>query len=438
MKKIIIAIAVIVAAYIGMVVFIKSKTANAFEQEVEKLNQIPEINAKLVAKDDGLLTSKALIEISVNDPSTGESKSIVELQQKQSYGPFLLTDKGMQLGWYFFDTKLDWGDSLKAEMTQEELEKINLKELFDIHFISGFNGSISGAVMFKGFDYKDHEEAVAFSAGDISINTDINFKQVSGEASWPGMTISKNNEDGFSLSGVKFDFDQTLVTGDVLAGTAIYDGVATYTIDGISFREADHFFKLDNLAMEVKSSVDDQTFMNISMMIKNALLNLNGDKYTNAEFNMHFNHLDIATLQELGKTSQEMQQAALEGQDVSGYNMVLMNQMMGLLQTSPSIKIDNTKVTTMQGDMTAALDFDVDANKMDPNNPMAFMMAMKATFDAVAPAAYFEQRGMGEMIEQWLQANFVVKDNDQLKVNLVYADGMPLLNGQPMAGIPGM
>jgi uncharacterized protein YdgA (DUF945 family) len=219
-------------------------------------------------------------------------------------------------------------------------------------------------------------------------------------------------------------------------GTGIYEGTGYYGIDQVTFKEGMNFFQMDKIEITGSSSVNDETTLDVDMTTKIEALSVAGESFTNNRMTLEFKGLDIATLQEFAKLSQRMQDAMLAGQDVSAYNMQMMNLMTTMLTKGPSVHMSDTSVTTPQGDITAKLDFVVDGNKMDPNNPMAIMTAMSGQFDAEAPEEFFAIRGMAPMLEQWQQMNFIVRENGKVKVNATYQDGMPMINGQPMQGIP--
>lgn len=431
MRKLIIAIVVLAVAYLGTLFFVKSQSTDAFERQLAELDKLPQFNTEIVEKNEGLFSATAVANVFMH----GAPDVVFSIKQTQSYGPILLTEEGLKFGFYFMNTDLIPGDKIKQELPAE----IDVNDLFDIHFFSGFGGNVEGDVYFKGLDFADEQGQFSISPAEMHVDTDMTFEKMVGNGSWPGMTITHgDNGEGMSISGVKLDFNQNLVMGNWLDGSAIYEGEGTYIIDEVVFNGVGQFFKMENLSVKGVADVENETSINMAIEMSNATLSVAGEKYTDNRLNMYFNGLDMKLLQQIGEISQKMQAAAIEGQDVNAYNMQLMNAMLQLVQKGPSVQIKDTQIGTEDGLITADLNVNIDKEKMDPNNPMAMMLALNAVFDAEAPEAYFAKKGMQGMIDQWAQMNFLVKDNGKLKVNATMQNGMTLVNGQPMQGMPGM
>lgn len=430
MKKLVIGIVVLVLVYVGLLFFVKSSSKDVVANEVAQINNNPQVSATVESESSGLFSSTAVINVS----SSADATPIFKIKQTQSYGPILFTEEGVKLGWYFINADLIPSEQLKQEIPNN----IDADDLFDIHFISGFAGSVQGDVYFKGLNFSDNDAQVNISAGEMHLDTDVTFEHMVGNASWPGMTVTGKNDDGFTMNSVKLDFDQTLISGNLMEGTAIYVGEGTYTVGDVVFKQANNFFKMENLVVKGVADVENETSMNMAIEMKTDLVNVAGEKFTDSKLNMYFNGMDLDVLKKMGEISQDMQQAAMMGQDVNAYNMQLMNTMMQLAQKGPRIQMKDTQLITEDGVIKADMDIQVDQQKMDPNNPMAIMMALNAVFNAEAPEAFFAKKGMSPMIDQWAQMNFLVKEGDTLKVSATYSDGAALLNGQPMQGMPGM
>jgi uncharacterized protein YdgA (DUF945 family) len=271
----------------------------------------------------------------------------------------------------------------------------------------------------------------------MHLDTDYAFDHLVGSFNWPGMSVTEGETDeGMFINDVTMVFDQKRVAGELLDGSAIYEGAGTYNIGEMVVKVDNEFFKLEKLKVEGIADVVEQNAMNMAIKMSADRVNVAGEAYSDNRLNLHFNGLDIPLMQQIGEISQKMQTAALEGQDVNAYSMQLMNVFMQLIQKGPSIELKDTRIGTEQGPITAALKVTMDKDKLDPNNPMAMMLALDALFDAEAPEAYFAAKGMQGMIDQWAQMNFLVKDNGKLKINATMQNGMTLVNGQPMQGMP--
>lgn len=431
MKKLIIVIAVLAVAYLGTLFFVKSQSSDAFERQLAELDKLPQFNVVTVDRSSGLFSATSVADVTMH----GAPEVVFSIKQKQSYGPILFTDEGLKFGLYFMNTDLIPGEKIKQELPAD----LDVDDLFDIHFFSGFSGKVEGDVYFKGLDFTDNQAKFSISPAEMHVDTDMTFEKLVGNGSWPGMTVTQGeNGEGMSISGVKLDFNQSLVMGNWLDGSAIYEGEGTYAIDEMVFNAAGQFFKMEKLSVKGVADIENETAMNMSIEMRNDSLSVAGEKFSDNRINMYFNGLDMKLMQQIGEISQKMQSAAIEGQDVNAYNMQLMNVMMQLVQKGPSVEIKDIQVGTEDGPITAALNVNIDKEKMDPNNPMAIMLALHAVLDAEAPEAYFAKKGMQGMIDQWAQMNFLVKDNGKLKVNATMQNGMTLLNGQPMQGMPGM
>ncbi|NVJ59542.1 MAG: DUF945 family protein [Gammaproteobacteria bacterium] len=432
MKKLIIGVVVLIVAYIGVLFFVKSNSQGVFAQEISELNKLPGVSASLVDESGGLFSSSA--NIALKDEMSQET--IVTLNQSQSYGPILFTEEGLKIGWYFLNTELVFSDELKSEFPSD----IDVDNLFDIHFFSGFSGAIEGDVYFKGLAFSKDGGELNVSEGEMHVDTDMSFKEVVGGLNWPGITFKEGDENGLSISGVKMDFDQQLISGNMLAGTALYQGGGSYSVDSISYREDYNFMQIDDMKAKFDSALagEQKDALDASFEMSIASLNAMGEKYTDNAIKLYFKGLDLAVLEQFMEQTQKMQAAALEGMDVSAYQMQMMNTLMQLVQKGPSFQMKDTQIVTPDGAIKAQMDVVVDQSKVDASNPMSLMMATSAKFEAEGPEAFFNNKGLGPMIEQYSQINYVVKDNGTLRVNAAFENGQPLINGQPMQGMPGM
>ncbi|WP_144393108.1 DUF945 family protein [Pleionea sediminis] len=427
MKKLLIALGILIVVYLGAFIFIKSTSGDLMAQEIEQMKKY-QLSAEVVSEESGLFSSTAKMDVK----GAGQSEVLFSIEQTNSYGPILFTNDGIKFGLIHISADLLPSEEMKKDIP----EGVNAEDLFDINILTGFTGGVEGDIYFKGLDFADKDAQINMSPAEFHFVSDAGYQTVKGDASWPGLTVTAEGEDGMTVSGVNLTFDQTLVSGSFVDGTAIYSGAGAYTIDEVVFKDAQQFFKLAKMELGYKSDVQESgEAMDVSMSLKSDLVNVAGEKFTDSSLNIYFNNLDMASMKQLGEISGKMQESALKGENVQGYQMQLMNTMMQLAQNGPNIQVKDTQITTEDGLIKAMLDVNVDKNKVDPANPMSTMMAVDAILEASAPEAFFTKKGMAPMLDQWAQMNYVVKDNGTLKVEATFKNGMPLVNGQPMQGM---
>ncbi|NVJ50986.1 MAG: DUF945 family protein [Gammaproteobacteria bacterium] len=427
MKKLLIGVVVVVlaAAYFGALFTAKSIAQDVFNQEIAKINETSPFKAVIAEQNDGLFATNVTIDLFDGN----DQEAALHLQQKLSYGPVLFTEEGFKLGWYFLGTDILPGASVRSDLPPG----LNVDDLFDIYFFSGFSGAIEGDLYFKGIDFSDENGSIAVAKAELHVDTDVALKDLVVDANWPGFTFTDSRQR-MELQGVNLTVDQTLVTGEALAGTAIYSGEASYSVNKFEMEQGPMVMLMKDMMVKAITDVDpaDQNSMNLAIEMKAGEVSASGQSFKDNSINLYMNQLDIPVMQQLGEVSQKMQTAMATGMDASGYNQQLMGLMMKLVQKGPSMELKDTQIGTPEGAIKAEMKVVVDANKIDPKMPMSMMAAVDAKLDAEGPEAFFNKLGLAPMIDQYVQMNFVVKDNGTLRVNATFKDGMPMVNGQPM------
>lgn len=431
MKKLLIGVVILLVAYVGVLFVAKNNAATVFEDEVAKINSTFPVVAVVNEQRSGLLSKSATID--VRDQSSPDV--IFHLQQTLSYGPVMFTEEGVKFGWFFLSTDILPSDKLKTELPPE----INIDDLFDIYFMSGFSGSVEGDFYFKGFELAMEGNSINIAKAEMHVDTDLGFKQLDASGNWPGMSFN-DGRGNFKIDNMEFDSKQTLISGDLLAGTGLYEGYGVYKLGKVEMNKGPEAFLFEDMYMKAATALtgSDKQAMDISMEMKTGKVAVANETFTDATMNLYFKNLDLDTLQQISAVTQKMQAAVMEGLDTSGYNAELSALMMTLVQKGPSIELKDTQVVTTDGPIKAQLAVNVDKDKVDPQMPMAMIAAVDAKLNAEAPEAFFANRGLSPMVQQYEQMNFVVRDNGTLRVEATFQNGQPLVNGKPMQGMPGM
>ncbi|MEE4246223.1 MAG: DUF945 family protein, partial [Kangiellaceae bacterium] len=194
MKKLIVLILIAVAAYAAGVIVVKSSAQAAFAQEVAQINSVPQMSATIRSQQDGVFSGSAIIDIAM-EPG---NQKVMSLVQQQYYGPIMFTDSGVKLGWYYMNTDIIFDDEINKELREALGDKVDVEDLFDIYFLSGFSGQVQGEFAFKGLEFTEDKTSVNISPATIIVNTDVGFVHMDGEGSWPGMTVVADNNEGMT------------------------------------------------------------------------------------------------------------------------------------------------------------------------------------------------------------------------------------------------
>jgi len=103
-----------------------------------------------------------------------------------------------------------------------------------------------------------------------------------------------------------------------------------------------------------------------------------------------------------------------------------------LLTKDPQLKINNLGLTTDHGKITSQLNMKINPELFNLDNPQSIVAAIEADANGSGPEAFFNAQGLATMIDPLVQQKMLIREDGQLKFNITFVKGVPLINGNPM------
>jgi len=423
MKKLFIAIILIIIASLIAPKFIGSVVKTEHQAGIDKLSANPAITINSSSFTANWFSGKASTEMTILLHEDEIEDITIIIEENLSFGPVIFTDQGLQLALSYSQANINFKESLFDEEVATFINnKIHLSGL--LTFSKDIVSIIEIDEVSKEID--GNKVTSAKAVGNFTLE---NNNRVYGDFNWPGLTAT-TSEESFTIEGVKFSLDQTLIAGDYYQGNAISTGDFDFAIAAIKAQDSagNSVFSLDNLLINAVASVKDD-LMQISMNYSADKFASAGQQLEKANLAVVFNGLNIKVMQEVNTL---MTQLSADGEEMfSPHNMEKLAKLTAkLLADDPLLEITDFSVETLEGKIESAMQLSVDKDKFDTSNIMSIMAALKAKANGKAPMPFFTKLGLAPMIDMYVQQGFIIQNENELSFRVNFAQGQLNVNGQ--------
>lgn len=422
MKKLFIAIILIVGVALIAPKFIGNIVKDEYKSGLEKLNENTAIIINSTTFTQFWFGGKSVTEMTIllQDDEIDDITLIID--ENLSFGPVIFTDEGVKFALSHSQADINFKEMVVDE---EVREFINDK----IHFsgLLTFSRDLISTVVIdeasKEIDGNKIESAKAI--GNFTLEND---KRIFGNFSWAGLTATTNDES-FTLSKVKFSLDQTLISGDYYQGNAISSGDFDFSIASINSKDAmgNTVVSLDNFLVTAISMVTND-LMKISMNYSADKLVSANQQLEKANLAVVINGLNINVMQEINTLM-----SSLSGNDEQMFNPENMEKISALttklLADDPIVQIKDLSVETAEGKIESAMQVSVDKNIFDEKNIMSIMAALKANANGKAPMPFFAKLGLAPMVDMYVEQGLLIQKEQELSFKVNFSQGQLNVNG---------
>ncbi len=425
MKKILIIVVLLAAAFLVSPYFIGSSAEKQLKEMYAQMSAHPSYSLEVSEYNKGWFSSQAKIKLVIDGIPNAEIPEF-SLIQKLSHGPILMGNRGFAFG--ISDSTFSLNLPKEA---QTEIDKLNFlnEDTFNVDMRVYFNGAFDMSMMMKAFEFEEKDVKVSVNASEL-ISAATSSTHIESSGYWDGMTVTKNGTQVFSFGKMQLSATQELANGSsVFSPYALGDTEFELTIDNIKGQgdSPEQTFNASDLSLTFFSRMNGD-LADGGAVISAKSIEAMQMKFTDAVYDLALNNLNydiVVKMNELMSTPQ-----------AQANPMVAMAEVQGLLpeliKHNPILKINNIGVTTEQGKIETTATVQFDQQVYDPNNPMTMMVALDAKANGSAPEAFFMLLGMSEQVEPMVQQNFLVRENGKLKFNFSFNQGQALLNGNPI------
>lgn len=422
MKKIFIAIILIIVAGLIAPKFIGGVVKTEYKSAFDKLNENPAITINSSTFTQNWFNGKSVTEMTIILESQEIDDITIIVEENLSFGPVIFTDEGVKFALNYSEADINFKELVIDEEVSEFInDKLHLSSL-----LTYSKNVVAKIVIDEVSKEVDGNNVVSAKAiGNFMVE---NNKRFSGDFNWAGLTATTMDES-FTISEVKFSVDQTLIAGDFYQGNAISTGDFNFSITSINNQDATgkEVMTLNNLLISAVSTVTND-LMKINMNYHADKLVSAGQQLQNANLDIVFNGLNINVMQEVNALM-----TAISGEGEAMFkpeNMVKISALIEkLLADDPVIEIKDFSVQTPEGKIESAMQVSVDKKLFDGANMMSIMAAVQANANGKAPMPFFAKLGLAPMVDMYVEQGFIIKAEQELSFKVNFAQGQLQING---------
>lgn len=424
MKKVVIALGIVVGAALVLPKFVGSVVETEHQAMIEEMSGNETVSITSKSFEANWFGGNAVTEMTVHLQDANMPDVTFKVEEQLLFGPVIFADDGFHLALSHSTATINFKElGLDEEIVDFINDKITITGL--LTFSKDVVSRINVAEMTKDVDGNN----IVFHAasGELVI---ANKTHLTGDFQWGGMEVN-SSDTNIVVGPVSMDIDQEVIRGDYYSGDAISTGDANFLMSSLKVNDetGNEVVNVNNVLMTVVSSVNDD-LMKVNFVYHIDEINSMGQRFEHANLAFVFDNLDIDVMAELNTAFTELSSANAD--DIfSEQNIQKLSAIAAkLLEKNPIIKITDLSVETPEGKFVSDLQVSMDKDKFDAANFMTAMMALKADAKANAPEALFEKFGLTPMIDMYVEQGFLVRADENLSFDVSFSQGQLQLNGQ--------
>ncbi|TYK67111.1 YdgA family protein [Colwellia echini] len=435
MKKIVIAVGVIVAGLLVAPKFIGSIVEEEREKSVMELNKHDDVILTTNQYTSSWFGADVSSELTFNLEDDGLGEVTVLLEEKLTFGPIIIADQGLQfgLGYSTMTFKLLSVD-IDEDITQLLNEKIHLGALL------GFNKNVTAFISTDEVSIEEDGSSIV-SAPSSAQFTFIDNKEISGTFSWGGLEL-KEFGDHFVVGKVNMTTEQKVARGDYLQGTAILTGDANFKVSKMSMTSDNNtVFSLNDAELNSVVSLDSE-LLALDLKYHAKDITTSGQTFEQPNLEIVLDNIDINALQELNTAMENLPASNAVEYDIDQNNVddVQTEELMAaladvaqqILAQKPRLKVTDLSVETAEGKVESQFTFTLNEDLVDTNNlnSMALIMALEADAKGQVPVGFLDSLGVTPMVDSFVEQGYFTKKDNMISFDAKYVQTQLTLNGK--------
>jgi uncharacterized protein YdgA (DUF945 family) len=277
------------------------------------------------------------------------------------------------------------------------------------------------------FEDGDTQFVAQSSAGHFSL---INKKDFVGELNWGGLEL-KSTDGSFVIGSVVMDTEQSLVSGNYLAGTAILSGDAKFLIDNIHYSDmtGNQVFDLEKLLFTTSVAIEDDLLALTLAYGADKIVTV-GQTFNQPNVDIVLADIDVHALQELNTLLASLPANVAEQPMSVEVSEAIAELADKFLAKDPSLTITDLSLVAEQGKIASNFSMKIDKTRFDSKNLMSVMSALNADATGNAPAEFFTQFGVTPMIDNFVEQGYLTKQDKVLSFAAKYSQAQLQINGK--------
>lgn len=425
MKKLFIALVLIVASLVIAPKFIGSMVESEREKLLTELNETDGITLTTSQYKGGWFGADVVSEVNISLEDDGMSDVTITLEESLSFGPMIITDKNWHLGLGYSAMQFKFS---AVELDENIMRLIN--EKLHVAVLLGFNKEVTTFINTDKINYKDVDTAIVSEPAAAKF-TLVNNKSIVGEFFWGGLDIEAEGER-FVLDTVDMSTKQKVIRGDYLAGTAILTGDATFKVAGINFySNQSKVFSVNDAALTSEISVNND-LLSLALHYQAKEISASGQYFKKPNLALVLANIDINALQELNTAITNLP-ANISDEDSSAEVLQALSVVAEkILAKDPNLKITDLSVVTEEGKISSEFTFNINKDLFDINqlDSMALVMALEADVKGKVPTTFLSKLGMAPMVDNFVEQGYLNRKDNEISVEAKYVESQLTVNGK--------
>ncbi|MCP4271037.1 MAG: YdgA family protein [Gammaproteobacteria bacterium] len=433
MKKLLILVAAAAALAISPY-FVGSKSEAHIKKILELTNENPSINITIIDYKKGWFSTTATFEMELTMQLDPDMKNFPRLRfiEEMKHGPLLWQTEGIGLGLIDTVSTIVLPEEWQAEINK--IEAIN-EETLQMTSRTDFDGTTRSHFNLKAIHHiSEDNNSIIIKPATATFTYNMSGHMF-GSFLWQGLQFSEQGKRILKTGKLEAEFDSKVISGNMFSGNAISSGTFDAVIENITFTGATpaEAVELSNFRIKGESDVH-QELIDVHLLYEVEKIAVMAQKFNELQFDTSILNLDIEALQDLNELIVQSQQQLQ--QDPQAQSSALLANMQSvvpkLLTKDPQLKINNFGLNTDHGKITSQLNMRINPELFSQDNPQTFVAAIELDASGSGPEAFFNAQGLATMIEPLVEQKMLIREDGQLKFNLTFIQGVPLINGNPM------
>jgi len=433
MKKLVVAVILIVASLFVAPKFIGSVVEQEREKVLIDINKVDGISLTTNKFTSGWFGADVTSEVIINLEEEGLADITLTLEETFSFGPVIITAQGWHLGLGYSEMTFKL---LSAEV-DEDLSKL-IHEKLHLGALLSFNNDVTAFIKTDELSYENEGDSIV-SAPSKTQFTFINNQHIKGNFSWGGLEIN-GTEERLVIGKVTMSTEQEVVSGDYLEGTAILIGDASFEVKKVEvYSQSSPVFSLNDAGLtSVVSLNNDLLALDLKYHAKDILAS--GQNFQKPNMEIMLTNIDMHALQELNTTMSDFSSSYSAQSNSTGNPndnseeilkalSVIANK---ILAKDPNLKVSDLSVVTEEGKIESEFNFTVNKDLFDLTNPntMALVVALEADAKGKVPMGFLAKFGVAAFAENFVEQGYLSKQEDKIIFDAKYVQSQLTLNGK--------
>jgi len=425
MKKLYIALVLVLASVLIAPKFIGSVVETERQRVIKKLNETDGISLTTSEYNSGWFGADVVSEMTIALDDKSIADVTIILEEALSFGPVIITEQSWHLALGYSAVKFKFA---ALDVDDDIVEIIN--EKLHVGALLGFNKAVTTFIDTDKISYQNVDGLIVSEPASMQF-TLINNEHINGDFSWGGLEVNGQDER-LVIGAIDMSTQQKVVSGDYLSGTAILTGDAAFKVAGLNiYNENSKVFSVDQAVLTSKVSLDND-LLALALNYQAKEISASGQYFKEPNVAILLANIDVDALQELNTAMANLSVNASGEYDSEESLKVLSAVTEKMLAKDPNLKITDLSVVTEEGKVATEFNFNINKDLFDSANvnSITLITSLEAYAKGKAPMAFLSKLGMAPMVDNFVKQGYLHRQNNEITVEAKYVQSQLMVNGK--------